>query len=141
MEIYYFTYTGLSEKIAKIIANKLKIEVKKITTYRLPYIGWLFLSFLPFLPVKAFFSPPSGREIILCFPKWTFNCPPVTYFLKKIRCEKLILIISYGGWREKEYAQKYKKLGLKVAKKVEVFLVKRKKWKEDLKKVMNCLGL
>jgi len=128
MDVYYFTYTGTSQKIAEWLSKKLNIRPKKIKTYKLPYLIWLFLSFFPYLPFKATFDPPSNKTIILCFPKWTFNCPPVTYFLKKVNYEKLFLIISYKGWGEKFYYRLYYKLTCKKTKKIKILFIKKKLW-------------
>jgi len=98
VEVYYFTFTGTSKKIAEFIGKIFNIKPKEIKSYKLPYLLWLFLSFIPYLSLKAIFEPPTNDTVILCFPKWTFNCPPVTCFLKKIKCKKLVLIISYKGW-------------------------------------------
>lgn len=128
MDIYYFTYTGTSKKIASWLGEKFKLIPKEIKTYKLPYFIWLLLSFIPYLPIKASFDPPSNDIIIVCFPKWTFNCPPITYFLKKIYCKKLILIITYKGWGEKSYAKIYKNFVSKKIKETEVIFIKRKLW-------------
>ena len=130
MDIYYFSYTGISKEIAEWLGKKFKIKPKEIKTYRFPYFIWLVLSFIPYLSLKALFEPPSNETIILCFPKWTFNCPPITYFLKKIHCKRLILVISYKGWGEKSYAKLYKNLGSKKAKEVSTILIKRKLWEK-----------
>jgi len=130
VEVYYFTFTGTSKKIAEFIGKIFNIKPKEIKSYKLPYLLWLFLSFIPYLSLKAIFEPPTNDTVILCFPKWTFNCPPVTCFLKKIKCKKLVLIISYKGWGEKSYANLYKKLISKDVKKVTVILIKERVWKE-----------
>lgn len=131
MEIYYYSFTGISKRLAEIISENLKVTPKEIKTSPKPYFFWFLLSFLPYASFKANFEPPSSSTIILCFPKWTFNCPPITYFLKKVNCQNLFMIISYGGWGEKKYAEFYKKIALKRVKRVEIFLVKRKKVLEE----------
>ncbi len=128
MDIYYFTYTGTSQKIASWLGKKFKISPKEIKSYKFPYLIWLFLSFIPYLPLRAYFDPPSNDTVILCFPKWTFNCPPITYFLKKIYCKKLILVIAYKGWGEKTYGNIYKNLVVNKIKEVKIIFVKRKLW-------------
>lgn len=126
MDIYYFTYTGTSQKIAEWLSEKFSIKPKRVETYKLPYPIWLILSFIPYLPLKASFEPPSNETIIFCFPKWTFNCPPATYFLKKINCKKLILVISYKGWGENFYKWLYSRLLQKKVKNLKIIFVKRK---------------
>ncbi|MDF2953944.1 MAG: Flavodoxin [Thermodesulfobacterium sp.] len=132
MNIYYFTYTGTSKKIAEWLSKKLNIRPKEIKTYKLPYLIWLFLSFFPYLPFKATFDPPSNKTIILCFPKWTFNCPPVTYFLKKVHYEKLFLVISYKGWGERLYYRLYYKLACKKTKEIKIIFIKKKLWEAGI---------
>lgn len=142
MEIYYFTYTGLSKTIAEKLGGILKTKPREITTLKLPYGLWLLLSFFPGLVVKSKFEPPSSKDIILCFPKWTFNCPPVTYFLKKLKShsiETLILLISYRGWGQHHYEKIYKKLALSVSKNVKIFFIKQKRWIEDFERTVEEL--
>lgn len=132
MDIYYFTYTGTSKKIAEWLGKKLKVEPKEIKTYKLPYFIWLFLSFIPYLPFKAYFEMPSNKNIILCFPKWTFNCPPVTYFLEKVSYERLFLVISYKGWGERLYYRIYYKLTCKKAKEIKIIFINKKLWEAGI---------
>ncbi|RKX61487.1 MAG: hypothetical protein DRP29_00170 [Thermodesulfobacteriota bacterium] len=139
MEIYYFSYTGTSKKIAEILAKKLKVKLKEIKTFKFPYFIWLFLSFFPYFPIKSQFEPLSSDTIILCFPKWTFNCPPVTYFLRKIKCQKIYMIISYKGWGEKKYIEYYKKLGSKSAKEIKIFIIKRKNFLANSIKIIDYI--
>lgn len=144
MEVYYFTYTGLSKTIAEKLGEILRTKPKEITTLRLPYGLWLFLSFFPGLGVKSKFEPPSSKDIILCFPKWTFNCPPVTYFLKKLKSssiETLIFVISYRGWGQPHYEKIYKKLALNISKNVKIFFIKKKRWDKDFEKMLKELKL
>lgn len=137
MEIYYYSFTGISKKLAESLSEFFNVKPKEIKTSSKPYFFWLLLSFIPYLPFKAHFEKPSSSTLVLCFPKWTFNCPPITYFLKKVTCENLFMIITYGGWGEKRYANFYQKLALKRVKRVEVFLIKRKKVLEEMTEVMD----
>ncbi len=126
MELYYFSFTGRSKKIAEWISEHLSIEAKEIKAPHLPYIPWLFLSFIPYLQIEAEFEPPSSGRVILCFPKWTFNCPPVTYFINRVDVRELHLVICYGGFDEGRYANFYRKMVMKRAEKCEYILVKRR---------------
>jgi hypothetical protein len=128
VDLYYFSFTGTSKSLAFALASKLKITPKEIKSFSFPYPIWLLLSFIPPLCLKSKFEPPESSSGILVFPKWTFNCPPVTYFLKGVSFEKLLLIILYGGWREKPYGEFYRKLALKKSKRVDIIYIKRKKW-------------
>jgi len=131
VDIYYFTYTGTSKKIANWLGEKFKITPKEIKTYSLPYFIWLFLSFIPYFPVKAFFDVPSNQTIIVGFPKWTFNCPPVTSFLQRVSFERLLLVITFGGWREIPYGEFYKDLASKKSSLVKVHYTKKSAWLEN----------
>ncbi|BAU23122.1 hypothetical protein THC_0731 [Caldimicrobium thiodismutans] len=139
MDLYYFSYTGTSKEIALALARRFNAIPKEIKTYSFPYSFWLLLSFIPGFEIRANFEPPQSPYGVLVFPKWTFNCPPVTYFLKKISFEKLILIITYGGWREIPYGEYYKKLASKNCKEVEVIYIKRKLW--ERKKELSLLEI
>ncbi len=133
MNLYFFTYTGNSRRIAEIVASKLNVKPKEIRTYRFPYPIWLLLSFIPFLGVKIDVDEPDDDRILLCFPKWTFNCPPITAFLKKFaRGREILMIICYGGFDERRYAEFYRKFALKCgAVKADYLIIKRRKLKES----------
>ncbi len=125
--IYFFSRTGNSKKVAFLLAKKLKTEPKEIQSYKFPYFLWLILSFIPFLPVKSNFPEVKAEEIILCFPKWTFNCPPITYFLIKCPCKRLTMIITYKGWGKNHYEKFYKFLCLILRKQVKIHFINIKK--------------
>lgn len=139
VNLYFFTFTGNSRKIAEMVADELAVELKEIKSLRLPYVAWLLLSFIPYLGVKIDVQPPKGKEIILCFPKWTFNCPPITTFLKKFaKGIEIRMIVCYGGFDEKRYAEFYKNFAMKCgARKADYLLVKRRELKENPEKVKS----
>lgn len=141
MEIYYYTFTGNCRKIAEILASEFGGEVREIKSYKLPYILWLILSSIPYLGVKIDTQPPSGSEIVLCFPKWTLNCPPVTTFLRKYaKGRRIKMVICYGGFDEKRYAEFYRKFALKCGASMAVTtLVKRRELKENQEAVKKKL--
>lgn len=121
--VIYFTFTGNSKKIAEKLAEEVDaklIEVKPVA--KLPYIFWLALSFFPMLgfPVENF--ELRERRIAVCFPKWTFNCPPITELLKRgvFSGKRVFIFISYAGWREKDYALFYRRLFEEFGAKVEL---------------------
>ncbi len=138
MEVYYFTFTGNSRKIAEWISQT-GAEIKEIVAPKYPYVVWLILSFVPYLKIKCRFEQPKNNVIVLCFPKWTLNCPPITYFLEKANLDgkSIYMIICYGGFDETRYANFYKKLAERRAKEVKVMLVKRRRIvesEEDVRK-------
>ncbi len=126
MDVYYFTYTGCSRRVAEWIAEATGGELKEIRCYRLPYAVWLLLSFFPLLEVPASFEAPSSDVAFLCFPKWTLNCPPVTYFLRRVHFKKLGLAICYGGFDERRYAEFYAAFAARRAEIVKVILIRRR---------------
>jgi len=141
VEIYYYTFTGNCRKIAEILASEFGGWVREIKSYKLPYIVWLILSFIPYFGVKIDTQPSSGREIVLCFPKWTLNCPPVTAFLRRYaESRKIKMVICYGGFDERRYAEFYRRFALKCgALTVDTMLVKRRELKENEEAVKKKL--
>lgn len=93
MEVYFFSFTGNCRKIATWIAEHFEVETYEIVAPNLPYFIWLILSFIPYLEIKCKVRPPMEDKIILCFPKWSLNCPPITYFLNNFAEERKIYMI------------------------------------------------
>ncbi len=128
-EVLFFSYTGNSKRVAEAVAGRLGIRAREIMPeYQLPYPAWLLLSFIPNLGVPVGEVDISSDRIILCFPKWTFNCPPVTALIKSGRLSdrKVFLIVVYGGWRGEQYLNGYVKMLEKFGAGVEgVRLIKR----------------
>ena len=143
VDIAYFSWTGNTKKVVEIISQELSkyvkvnvIEIKPKRNY--PYLIWLFLSFIPNLAVAIECEEVNSNIIFICMPKWTFNCPPIASFLKKanLNGKILYLIITYGGFDEKRYAESYKNKISKVCKDVkDVLLVKKDKIEDDKEKV------
>ena len=114
----YFSFTGNTEKVSKLILKCLQesginCDIFKIEPIlKLKYLPWLFLSFIPGLPfpVKNLKLLNLGNydAIILGSPKWSLSCPPVTYFIRFLKSERLkaksslriFLFITYGGFGE-----------------------------------------
>ncbi|MCS7200127.1 MAG: hypothetical protein N2327_03750 [Caldimicrobium sp.] len=134
-DLYFFSYTGTCENLAFEIAKKFVCKPKRIQCQDRSYLIWLFLSFFPYFTVSVEFPPQESNKGLLIFPKWTFNCPPVTSFLKRSKFDKLLLIITYGGWGELTYAHHYQKYASKYCKEVDFFLVKKREWQESRDKV------
>lgn len=143
-EVFYFSYTGTCERIAKFLGTNLNLPVKKIEPPRLPYLAWLALSFIPGLPIPSKATLPQSENLILVFPKWTINCPPITYFYllckkRGMKFKKILLIVSYGGFREKPYARHYVKKFKDLCDKITLFLIKRKETEEKLASLLEWI--
>lgn len=122
--LVYFSFTGNAEKVGNLITRYLarigiNCDVYKIEPlFNLPYFLWLLPSFVPSLPfpVKNLKNLNLGAYdvIILGTPKWTFNCPPVTSFIRFLRKSrekiksKFAIFLTYGGFREDVYLEKLK---------------------------------
>jgi hypothetical protein len=140
VDIVFFSRTGntrvVVEEIFQALVKSLKvnfIEIKAKKNY--PYFIWLLLSFLPNFGVKIVCNDVTVTSdlVFICFPKWTINCPPVTTFLRQGNLtEKMVyLVITYGGFDEKRYAETYKEKIKKLCKEVKgVLLVKRSEIKK-----------
>jgi len=133
IDLVYFSWTGNTKKVAEVISQELaayaKVKVIEITPKRdYPYFIWLFLSFLPNIGVAIKGGEISSDTVFICMPKWTVNCPPITTFLRKVNLKgkKVFLVITYGGFDEKRYAESHKiKIGKLCQEVKDVLLVKR----------------
>ncbi|RLI78700.1 hypothetical protein DRP05_06410 [Archaeoglobales archaeon] len=113
IDLVYFSWRGNTKKVVEAIFEELKeskvnlVEIKPKRNY--PYIIWLLLSFIPNLGVEIDRIELTSNTIILSMPKWTFNCPPITSFLKQVELQgkTVYLVITYGGFDEKRYAKYY----------------------------------
>lgn len=148
VDIVFFSRTGntkvVSGEISRLLAKDSEvnlIEIKSKKNY--PYFLWLVLSFLPQCGVKITYEEVTSNLVFLCFPKWTINCPPITEFLKQVNLtEKTVyLVITYGGFDEKRYAEAYQKKIKKLCREVKGFLlVKRSEIeKKDLGEIKNWI--
>ena len=138
-DLIYFSWTGNTKKVFEFLSDELekrgwKVSLKEIKPIGdFHYIIWLLLSFIPNLGVRI--QPmlpmqPASGVLFLGMPKWTFNCPPVTAFLKKadLRGKKVFLVITYGGFDEERYARSMiKKIESKEGIVKGLLLIKRKK--------------
>jgi len=137
-DIVFFSRTGstmlVSEEISQLLEKDLEvklIEIKSKKNYS--YFFWLVLSFIPRCGVKIMYEEVTSDLVFICFPKWTINCPPVTAFLRQVNLnEKIVyLVITYGGFDEKRYAEAYKGKIKKLCREVKgVLLVKRSEIKK-----------
>ena len=159
VDIVYFSWTGNTKKVVDIISKELskqmKVNISEIKPKRnYPYLVWLFLSFLPNIGVAIEGGEITSNIVFICLPKWTVNCPPITTFLRKNRLsgKVIYLVVTYGGFDEKRYAESYKNKISKLCKEVKaVLLVKRskiqsgdetevKKWVKDVAKDLKSSG-
>ena len=150
VDIVFFSRTGNTRVVVEEIFQALVkssnvnfIEIKAKTNY--PYFIWLLLSFLPNFGVKIVCNDVTVTSdlVFICFPKWTINCPPVTAFLRQVNLtDKMVyLVITYGGFDEKRYAEAYKEKIKKLCKEVKgVLLVKRSEIKKgNLGEIRNWI--
>ena len=143
-EVFYFSYTGTCERIAKFLGTNLNLSIKEIKPPRLSYLAWLALSFIPELPIPSKAPLPQSENLILVFPKWTINCPPITYFYlfcknRGVKLKKILLIVSYGGFREEPYARYYVRKFKELCDETKLFLIKRKETEEKLASLLEWI--
>lgn len=134
--IVYFSLTGNTEKLAKLLQKILQADCYRITSLNLPKFLWLIFSLLPIL-WKIFNCPirvepalelNKYENIALGFPKWGFGCPPLLSFLKKneLSGKRVIPFMSYGGWDYERFysrvCESIEKRGAAIAAKI---LIKR----------------
>ena len=133
IDLVYFSWTGNTKQVADVISQELsayaKVNVIEITPKRdYPYLIWLLLSFLPNIGVAIEGGKITSNTVFICMPKWTVNCPPITTFLRKVNLKgkRVFLVITYGGFDEKRYAESYnRKIGKLCQEVKDVLLVKR----------------
>jgi len=147
VDVCYFSWRGATKKVAEQIAESLqehRVRIIQIRPFRnYPYIVWLLMSFIPGFGVKSGFDKPASGIMFLCLPKWTFNCPPITYFLKKVDLagKIIFLAVTYGGFDEKRYVESLKKsLEKKGAEVKDTILVKRRHLEENQEKVAEMIS-
>ena len=118
--VLYLTRNGASARAAREAGDLLRKAGHRVETeelrarIRLPYPLWLLWSFIPGIgaPIMPLAREPGNFDaMVLAFPKWTVNCPPVTGFLAKYasRLPPLFLIVTMGGWDGPRYAGSYAK--------------------------------
>ncbi len=122
--LVYYSFTGNTERVGNLIARYFKqkginCDIYKIEPlFNLPYFLWLLLSFIPSLPFPLKNLNSLNFEdynvIILGTPKWTFNCPPVTSFIRFLKRSgrkiksRFAIFLTYGGFKENIYLEKLK---------------------------------
>jgi len=147
-DVVFFSRKGstmvVGEEISQLLEKDLEvklIEIKSKENYS--YFFWLVLSFIPRCGVKIMCEEVTSDLVFICFPKWTINCPPITTFLRQVNLkEKIVyLVITYGGFDEKRYAEAYKEKIKKLCREVKgVLLVKRSEIKKgNLGEIRNWI--
>jgi len=128
--VAYYSYTGNTKRIAQALAERLRnfcdVEIVEIVpTRRRWYLHWLAYSFVPDSEVEienpeVELSQYDG--VILGFPKWTFSCPPLNRFIRKLRSlnrPRFYLLMICGGFDEQRFldsfTHKLAKIGCNVA--------------------------
>jgi len=113
--------------------------VEIIPTRKRSYLHWLAYSFVPDSEVDIE-NPEMDLSpydmVLLGFPKWTFSCPPLNSFVRKLRNvtgPKFCLFMTCGGFDEHRFlrvvAHKLTKVGCNV---VECLMVRRKQIRSEM---------
>lgn len=103
MQVYYFTRTHRSEKIARELADRYCVTANKIDDGK----SWKgFFGFLRAgrmatkkmsLPAQ-YTTPKDGETILLSFPLWASNMPPaVRTFVNEVGRDRIICLPTSGG--------------------------------------------
>lgn len=134
----YFSYTGNTKRIAQALSERLQqsyhVEIVEIVpTHRRSYLHWLAYSFAPDSEVEIENKETelsSYDAVLLGFPKWTFSCPPLNRYVRRLRSlskPRFYLFMTCGGFDEQRFlnsmTRKLTKMGCSV---VESLTVKRK---------------
>ena len=117
MKIYYFSRTGLSEKIAKEIAKANDAEIERLDDG----VNWSgAINFLKGGRAAAshksadvtFSAPSENEDIILVFPIWAGTFPPaVRGFLEKVDSKKVTAVaLSMGTVLKASERESFKKV-------------------------------
>jgi hypothetical protein len=128
--VAYYSYTGNTKLIAQALAERLRdsfeVEVVEIVPTRACcYLLWLAYSFVPGSEVdvgnpEMQLSPYDA--VLLGFPKWTFSCPPLNRFIRRLgglSKPRFYLFMTCGGFDEQRYldslTHKLTKMGCNIA--------------------------
>jgi hypothetical protein len=116
--VAYYSYTGNTKRIAQALADRLQnfcdVETVEIApTRKRCYLHWLAYSFVPDSEVDIE-NPEvelSHHDVVLLgFPKWTFSCPPLNGFVRKLRSPnkpKFYLFMTCGGFDEQRFLDSF----------------------------------
>ncbi len=98
MQIYYYTRTGRSERIAEKIAQKHGVEAKKIEDTEdwkglYKFLKGGYMSAKKEKIVAKYEKPTDGDDIVLVFPIWAGSFPPtVRTFIDEVSRNRIVLI-------------------------------------------------
>jgi hypothetical protein len=136
--IAYFSYSGNTRCIAQALAERLRhshdVETLEIApTRKRAYLHWLAYSFVPDSEVEIE-NPEMELSlydvVLLGFPKWTFSCPPLNRFIRKLKSgnkPRFYLFMTSGGFDEQRFldnmTRKLTKMGCNI---LECLTVRRK---------------
>lgn len=112
--LVYFSHTGNVFHVAELLRARLEphhevtiAEIKPRKPH--PYWFWLALSFIPGcrVPICEILRDVHDFDLIfLGIPKWTFSCPPVNQYLRKLRSfigRPLAIWVCYGGFDQERF--------------------------------------
>ena len=108
MQVYYFTRTGRSKKVAEELAERYDTKAQEIADdvdWQGP-VGYLKAGYKAFrgedLPVR-YNKPAANEELILVFPVWAGTFPPaVRGFLERVGRAKVICMPTSIGIKLKD---------------------------------------
>lgn len=118
--LVHFSLARSTAKVAQALVERLSdhffVDFAEIVPARHHgYKYWLFLSFFPNVGV-AIKPVETNLEkfdlVVLGTPKWTFNCPPVTEYLKLLRGTEnkhVALYVVHKGFGERRYSESLKR--------------------------------
>jgi hypothetical protein len=116
--VAYYSYTGNTKRIAQALAERLRnfcdVEIVEIVpTRRRWYLHWLAYSFVPDSEVEIENPEVELSQydvVLLGFPKWTFSCPPLNGFVRKLRSlnkPRFYLFMTCGGFDEQRFLDSF----------------------------------
>jgi hypothetical protein len=136
--VAYFSYTGNTRRIAQAVVERFRdlcdVEtVEIVPTRRRSYLHWLAYSFVPGSEVEIEnpeIELSTYDAVLLGFPKWTFSCPPLNRFIRRLgnlAKPRFYLFMTCGGFDAQRFldsmAYKLTKIGCTV---VGSLMVRRK---------------
>jgi len=127
--VAYFSYTGNTKRIAQALSERLRescnVEIVEIVpTHKRSYLHWLAYSFGPDSEVDI--ENPETKlsrydVVLLGFPKWTFSCPPLNRYIRRLRSlgkPRFYLFMTCGGFDDQRFlnsmTRKLTKMGCNV---------------------------